>query len=77
MKKSCMTFFGINLKATSCTGHLFFTALKAGREPKRTNVSLILKDGQHELPHDRLHPRHRTLAHDKHQAAIKVSTMTP
>lgn len=40
MKKSCMTFFGINLKATSCAGHLFFTALKAGREPKRTNVIL-------------------------------------
>ncbi len=49
-------------------GHRFFGVGKPGRELNGTNVPLIVKDGEHMLPHDKLHHSHHMLTHDKHQA---------
>lgn len=50
----------------------FFIAHKPGREHKGTNVSLILKDGEHMLPHDWLHHSH----HIQHILAASFIILT-
>lgn len=64
----CKLLFRTKLKATTCTGHLFFRAGKPGGEASGTNAPLIMKDGEHMLPHDKLHHGRHMLTHDKHQA---------